>query len=392
MINYRLDEKRALEHLLSLLAIEGISGREEKVAKAVREKLIDCGCRSDWMFHDDTASKIPGDFSVGNLIVQLPGTIQTARRLFIGHLDTVPLCRGAVPVLKGDRIIASGKTGLGADNRTAVACLVSMVEIILQQQLPHPPLTLLFTVGEEIGLQGARTVTLPNLGHPEMGFNIDSGIPDEFIVGAVGADRWEVHLHGQSSHAGVHPEDGISATVVASLAIADANRKGYFGKIEVNGKKGTANVGIIRGGEATNQITDYVYIKGESRSFDIDFVEEINKVYRAAFEDSIKQVRNKKGQTGTFTFKSRRDYEPFRLNMQTPVVSYAVQTARKLELNPKLITVSGGLDANALNAKGIPTVTLGAGQHHAHTLNEYVDIGEFLTGCRLAIALAANTQ
>ena len=49
---------------------------------------------------------------------------------------------------------------------------------------------------------------------------------------------------------------------------------------------------------------------------------------------------------------------------------------------------NGGLDANWLNSKGIPTVTLGAGQHNAHTLKEYVDIGEYLLGCKLALALA----
>ena len=34
----------------------------------------------------------------------------------------------------------------------------------------------------------------------------------------------------------------------------------------------------------------------------------------------------------------------------------------------------GGLDANYLNAKGVPTVTLGAGQHKPHTIDEYVDV------------------
>lgn len=387
---YIFDDIRAISHLLDLLAIEGISGQEENVAKAVRQKLIDGGCNPDYIVYDDAAKKFPGEFSIGNLIVKLPGTVDKARCLFIGHLDTVPLCRGAVPKRMGDRIFADGETALGADNRTAVACLVSLIETILHQKLPHPPLTVLFTVGEEVGLRGARAVTLKSLGNPEMGFNIDSGKPEELIIGAVGADRWEVHIHGVSSHAGVHPEDGVSALLIASQAITEVATNGYFGKIEVNDKKGTANIGIINGGEVTNQVTDYVYIRGESRSFDLDFLEEINQVYQTMFEKSAQRVRNRKGKSGTIRFQSQRDYQPFFLSKTSKVVDYSIRTAKILGLNPKLIRANGGLDANALNTKGIPTITFGAGQHNAHTLEEYVDIGEFLEGCRLAIALATS--
>jgi tripeptide aminopeptidase len=55
------------------------------------------------------------------------------------------------------------------------------------------------------------------------------------------------------------------------------------------------------------------------------------------------------------------------------------------------MSVDGGLDANYMNQKGIPTITLGAGQHHPHTVNEYVDIKEYITGCELALALATGT-
>ena len=41
-----------------------------------------------------------------------------------------------------------------------------------------------------------------------------------------------------------------------------------------------------------------------------------------------------------------------------------------------------------MNARGLPTVTLGAGQHGPHTIEEYVDLREYLTGCQLLLALA----
>ncbi len=54
-----------------------------------------------------------------------------------------------------------------------------------------------------------------------------------------------------------------------------------------------------------------------------------------------------------------------------------------------LVTIDGALDANYLNQKGVPTVTLGAGQHAAHTTDEFVDISEFLGGCALLTSIAS---
>jgi tripeptide aminopeptidase len=90
-------------------------------------------------------------------------------------------------------------------------------------------------------------------------------------------------------------------------------------------------------------------------------------------------------------FRSRVDYRPFALDRDAPVVRATVNAARSVGLRPELVRVDGGLDASALNARGIPTVTIGAGQHRAHTTEEYVEIGEYLDGCRLALALATDS-
>ena len=146
--NGLIDESRSVGHLMDLLAIAGSSGRERKVAEAVKSKLRAAGCKPSWMRYDQVQRRIPGDFETGNLIVKLPGTVAGKRRLFIGHMDTVPLCVGAVPLRQGRRIVSQADTALGGDNRTAVACLVSMLETLLKRDLPHSPLTVLFTVGE----------------------------------------------------------------------------------------------------------------------------------------------------------------------------------------------------------------------------------------------------
>ena len=114
-----------------------------------------------------------------------------------------------------------------------------------------------------------------------MGFNVDGRMPADLTVGAVGADRWEVEIIGRASHAGVHPEQGISATLVAALALAEVRAAAGSARSASDGREGTSNVGVFGGrdgqsaGDATNVVTDYVHIRGESRSHDAAFVAEI---------------------------------------------------------------------------------------------------------------------
>jgi tripeptide aminopeptidase len=394
--NLTFDEDRALDRLLHFLAIEGITGQEARIGQAVVQVLAELGVPAEHVRFDRVHEKIPLPTQTGNLIVRLPGTRPGAPRLFSTHLDTVPLCAGAVPERRGGRIVSGGNTALGGDNRTGVACLVTLIATLLQRRLPHPPLTVLFTVREESGLWGARFVAAADLDSPSLGFNVDGRSPEAITIGAVGAERFDVEIHGRAAHAGVHPEQGISATAVAALALADVVREGWFGKVVKNGKEGTSNVGSISGpngrcaGEATNVVTDYALVRGEARSHHSPFVRQIVSAYRDAFRKAAAKVRDHKGKGARIRFRARRDYFPFRLKETSPVVRLACAATVRAGLNPTLRVTNGGLDANWLVRHGIPTITFGAGQHEPHTVQEYVEIPEFLRACRLALALATH--
>jgi tripeptide aminopeptidase len=392
--DFDFDAEQAIMLLMRFLAVEGITGEEKAIGREVVAALLEGGVPKKAIHFDRANKKIPLPTQTGNLIVTLPGTLPGRRRLLMTHLDTVPLCAGARPVRKGGRIIAAGKTALGADNRTGVACLVTAVGQLLRERWAHPPLTGLFTVREESGLWGARFVDKRQLGNPVEAFNFDGRSASELTIGAVGAERWQVEIFGRAAHAGVHPEQGISATVVASLALAEAYGGGWFGKIRHNGHEGTANIGSFGGidgqsaGVATNVVTDYVQIRGEARSHDARFVRAITAAYREAFRRAAEQVHDDRGRAARTRFRTRLDYHPFRLKETASVVRRALAAAEVAGLAPHLRVTNGGLDANWLVRHGIPTVTFGAGQNNVHTIEEYVDIPEFLHGCRVALALA----
>jgi tripeptide aminopeptidase len=308
------------------------------------------------------------------------------------------LCAGAKPMRKGGRIVVAGNTALGGDDRTGVACLVTMLATLMERKLPHPPLTVLFTVREESGLWGARYVDAEELGNPDLAFNVDGGSPRQLTVGAVGADRWEVEILGKAAHAGVHPERGISATVVAALALADVYAGGWFGKVRRDGHEGTSNVGSIgdrndrSAGEATNVVTDYALVRGEARSHDLAFVREIVQAYRQAFRSAAGRVVDERGRPARVRFQTRRDYYPFHLREESPVVRIALAASQRAGWTATLRTSNGGLDANWTMRHGIPTVSFGAGQNNIHTVGEYVELKDFVQGCRLALALATDTS
>jgi tripeptide aminopeptidase len=391
-----IDADRALDRLMRFLAVEGVTGQEANIARVVTHALIEAGVPEKSIRHDDANKRIPLPTQTGNLIATLPGTRPGPRLLFLTHLDTVPLGAGAVPVKKKDRIEPLGATALGGDNRTGCAVLVTLAATLLARRSAYPPLTLLFTVREESGLFGARYLDPADLGGAVQGYNVDGRLASEITVGAVGAERWEAEITGKASHAGVHPERGISATLAAALALAEVKAGGWFGKIVKDGRQGTSNVGSFGGrdgkaaGEATNVVTDYAHVRGEARSHDTRFVKQIVKAYREAFTHAAAQVKDDRGRSAKVKFTSRQDYHPFRLKDDAPVVKRALAAAARAGLAPGLRVGNGGLDANWLVRHKVPTVTFGAGQNEIHTTGEWVDVAEFLRGCRMAVALATQ--
>ena len=389
-----LDVKSAEEHLMRFLSVEGVTGQEKAIGEAVADELKKVGVPASAIRFDTVNKRIPLPTQTGNLLVDLPGTRKGPRLLFSTHLDTVPLCAGAKVKREGDRIVSDGTTALGGDNRTGCAVLVSLAETLLKHKLSHPPITLLFTVREESGLHGARELDPADLGGAAMCFNVDSKLAAELIVGAVGQENWDVEIKGKASHAGVAPEKGISALLVASVALTEAHRGGWFGKVVKPEGSGTSNPGVFAGkdgkaaGDATNVVTDYVHIKGEARSPIAAFAATICKAYREAFAKAQAEVKDAGGKTAEVKFESKPSYPPFTLAEDAPAVLHAKRAAESLGLKPSTLFSNGGLDANWLDKHGVPTVTIGAGQYEIHTVNEYVDLPEFANGCRLAVALA----
>lgn len=385
------DLQQAEQILLEMLAIPGKSCHERQISEYITAQLRRAGVPQSAIRSDSAHRRSPYGGEQGNLVCQLPGTFSAPRRMLSAHIDTVPLCVGARPVVRRGFVLPAEKTtALGGDDRAgATAILVAALEIV-RRRLPHPPLVFLWTVQEELGLLGARNVNLAMLGKPKLAFNFDGGSPEHVTIGATGGYRMQIRVRGIASHAGVAPGQGVSAIAVASLAIAELHREGWHGQVLKDGRSGTSNVGVIHGGEATNVVTPEVEIHAEARSHDPAFRRRIAAAIQRAFRNAARSVKNLAGKRGGVQISGRLDYEAFRLDETEPSVAAVQAAVRAAGGEPALAISNGGLDANWLTARGIPTVTLGAGVANAHTPEERLDLSQFRRACRIALHLGTT--
>src|SRR4051812_16462784 len=100
----KVNEEQALSRLIRFLSVEGVTGQEKGVADAVVRDLVESGVPKSDIRFDNAREKIELNCECGNLIVNLPGTRRGDRLLFSTHLDTVPICAGAEPERRGNKI------------------------------------------------------------------------------------------------------------------------------------------------------------------------------------------------------------------------------------------------------------------------------------------------
>ncbi|MFK7779209.1 MAG: M20/M25/M40 family metallo-hydrolase [Gimesia sp.] len=389
----KVNDKKALQLVTRLMAIPGKSGEEGKIASEIVGELRKAGVPEKWITFDTAHKKSPIGGETGNLIVKIPGTLRGPRRMLMAHMDTVPLCVGAEPVKKGKRIHSkSDQTALGADDRAGCSVILNALLTILEHDIPHPPLTFCWMVQEEIGLVGVRNLTTSKLGKPKLCFNWDGKLADMICIGATGDSGMLIQIEGIASHAGAQPERGVSAAVIAGIAIEDLSRNGWHGLVIKGKNSGSSNIGVLTGGAATNVVMPELSIKAEARSHNPRFRQKILDEFKKAFLKSAKSLKNDAGKRGSISFESYLKYDSFLLSEKEPAVQTAKHAIQKSGEQPELNIANGGLDANWMFAHGFPTVTLGCGQEDIHTTQETLMIDEYLKACQIGLLLASATE
>jgi tripeptide aminopeptidase len=296
--------------------------------------------------------------------------------MLTAHLDTVESTAGLHPVVDTVAIRSDGTTILGGDNRLGMTVLVQLLRTIARGRSPHRNFFVVFTVGEETGLFGAGTV------HVSPGTTMGAYVfdcskrPGTYILEAVGLHTFSATFNGKSAHAGVAPEEGVSAIQMACAAVARLP----LGRIDA---ETTANVGRIHGGEALNAVPARATIEGEVRSFSRERIE-------GELASIANTLRNSSGNAGSVEFVSKEEFPPYTLSPESPLIVNLEAAMRRVSLTPHPIRYTGGSDANRYNAKGFPAVNLGIGAQKPHSREEFFLIEDLVKTYDLASALVSE--
>jgi tripeptide aminopeptidase len=371
-----IDRERMTSFVMELMRTDSLSKEEDKVAALLASTLREIGAE---VRVDDAGSDIGG--TTGNVIARLPGTCPSVPPLLLNsHMDTVPPGRGVKPLREDGRIRSDGTTILGGDDKSGVAVIVEVLRTLRDRALPHGDIEVAFTICEEIGLLGAKHLDLSGLRAREA-LVLDAASPAELVVKAPSADRFEFTVHGLATHAGMAPEQGISAVRVAAAAIAAMP----LGRIDA---QTTSNVIITQGGTAVNVVPDRCVIAGEVRSHDNAKLDAVTSAIRRSLQDAAAAATVTIGSTTTRAWieeRCEREYVAMDVAASEPLVTLVLAAARALNKPMRTVTIGGGSDANVFNAKGMPAVILGTGMREIHTVNEWLDLGDFYTCAELVL-------
>ncbi|MGI6093261.1 MAG: M20/M25/M40 family metallo-hydrolase [Veillonellaceae bacterium] len=373
-----INRKRMLDEFFELVQITCTSGKEREVADLVKQRLEDLGLE---VTEDKAGEKIGGN--TGNILGYLKGTAAGAPVIMLSaHLDSVEPCSGVKPQLKDGVITSAGDTILGSDDKAGVASILEALRIVTEKQIPHGDVQVVFTVQEESGLCGSKNIDREWI-KADFAYALDSsGEPGKIIIKAPGENTIKVTVKGKTAHAGIAPEEGINAIVVAGKALAQLKQ----GRLD---EETTANVGIIKGGQATNVVPDRVEIVCEARSHNMDKLQKVTQDMKATFE-RVAQENGAKAEVEII-----EDFVAYALKEDSQPVALAVKAAASINLKPQLEATGGGSDANVFNSFGIPTAVMGMGMSKVHTTEEYIKEEELYQGAELAVALikaAAETN
>lgn len=365
-----VNQNRILDNFKSLVSLDSPSFNERLVCNWIKDYLKSIDITAE----EDNAGEIIGG-TTGNLYAFVEGSINADPVLFSSHMDTVEPSKGKKAIVHPDgKITSDGTTVLGSDDLAGVVAILEGLTQLKEQNIPHRPIEILFTVCEETHGGGAAAFDYGKI-KSKVAYVFDmDGAPGSAASSAPSILTYTVKFRGKSAHAGFEAEKGIHAIKAAAKAVSLIP----CGNIE---EGVTANVGIIKGGKATNIVPDYCEITGEIRSFDPSKVEskidEVLSICKTAAEEIGAEIE----ETHSVEIKA------FSTPDDTETVKRFKKVCGDMGLSGRTYPTFGGSDANTYAQYGIESIVAATGMNNCHACNEYTTVDELTLAAELALNL-----
>ena len=264
--------------------------------------------------------------------------------------------------LKGRTLIVTdGTTLLGADDKAGVAEIITMLEQVIEKNIPHGKISVCFTPDEEVG-SGADHFDVARFG-ADFAYTCDGGAEGELEYENFNAAGALFEIRGFNIHPGEAKDKMINALAVACEINAmlpkgqtPRDTAGYQGFWHLTGLDGTTEACKL----------SYIVRDHDFESFE----------RRKVTLEKIAEVLNDKYGAGTVTLTIRDQYR----NMKEKIlpVMYVIERAeeaiRKAGVTPKTVPIRGGTDGAQLSFMGLPCPNLSTGGENFHGIHEFVSV------------------
>ena len=368
-----INSQRLAQRFKTFVEIDSLSRHELDVALEIEKILTDMGAD---ICYDTAKDQVNGNCS--NLVAKFKGSVKAEPLFLSGHMDTVGPGNNIKAQFKNGVFTSDGTTILGADDKSAIAIILEVMDVIFENKLDYPPIEIVFTVCEEIGLLGAKYFDY-SLMDSKFGYILDSEDTRGIVTKAPSANKIHLKIYGKAAHAGVEPEKGINAIMVASKAVS----KLQLGRID---KETTCNLGKIKGGVATNIVPEFVEIHGEARSHNVKKLKTVTDKITETFYNVAKELQDESGLPRVETIVEN-DFPNTNISDDHKAVILAKKAADNIGFPLESKTMGGGADANIFFSKGIIAGVLGTGMTNVHTVNESIEIKDMEDTTRLVLEI-----
>ena len=351
-----VNNKRLLDTFLEYIQIDSETGNEKNFADRMVKDLEALGGK---VTVDNAGEKINSNGY--NVYATFEGTLPGDSIIYSCHMDTVKPGNGIKPVIEDGVIRSSGDTILASDDKSGIAGIIEAIRAIKEEGKEHRNFEVIFTISEEGGLNGAKNLDYSRIQSKKALAFDSSGNVGKIINQAPGQNKIYATIVGKTAHAGLAPEEGISAIQVAAHGIAAMNL------LRIDAET-TCNIGTIEAKNATNIVPGTCSLIAEVRSRDYDKLQAQTK----HLVDCMQAACDKFG--ATLDCRIDTAYISYNVNTEGDLITYVCDAMKDLDIQPNIVPGGGGSDANIMNRNGIEAIVLGTGMSKVHTTNEFIEI------------------
>ncbi len=346
----------------------------------------------------------------GYVLATVPATSMKANIptvAFLAHVDTADACSGlakpivhrnyngqpivlpddptqilngeTIPRLKdqigNDIVTASGKTLLGADDKSGIAIIMAAIcHLLKHPEIPHGKIRICFNPDEEIG-RGTEKLELSELG-ADLAYTLDAEDVGEVDYESFSADYAVVNIHGVASHPGSAQGTMVNAMRIAAQFLSalpasispehTCDRGGFIHPNEIKGSSEHVRIGMLL------------------RDFELDGLE----AKRQHIKNIVAQLRSAEPRA-RIELEIHKQYRNMRYWMENDMrpAEFAMDAVRRAGFEPSTHPIRGGTDGSRLTERGLPTPNLFTGFHNYHSEKEWVSVQDMCKAAETVVHL-----